>query len=52
MRGMKLLSALRALVNERDSLTTAYSAGYVDEDVYNREISALDLTISTIYRKA
>lgn len=52
MKGKKLLSALRALINERDSLTTAYSAGYVDEDVYNREISALDQTISTIYRKA
>lgn len=52
MKGKTLLTALRALVNERDSLTTAYYAGYVDEDVYNREVSELDRTISTIYRKA
>ena len=52
MRGKKLLSELRALINERDSLTVAYASGYVSKDVYDREVSALDLTISSIYRKA
>ena len=47
-----MLTELRALINERDSLTTAFTSGYVSKDVYDREVSALDLTISTIYRKA
>lgn len=52
MRGKKLLTELRALVNERDSLTIAFTSGYVSKDVYDREVYALDLTISTIFRKA
>lgn len=52
MKGKRMFSELRALINERDSLTTAYTSGYVSKDVYDREVSALDLTISTIYRKA
>lgn len=51
-KGKTLFADLRALINERDSLTTAYASGYVSKDVYDREVSALDLTISTIYRKA
>lgn len=47
-----MLSALRSLIDERDSLTNAYSAGYVAEDVYHREMHILNQTISSIYRKA
>lgn len=52
MKGKKLLTELRALINERDSLTTAFTAGYVSKDVYDREVHALELSISNIYRKA
>lgn len=52
MKGKKLLTELRALINERDSLTTAFTSGYVPKDVYDREVHALELSISTIYRKA
>lgn len=47
-----MLTDLRALINERDSLTTAFTSGYVSKDVYDREVHALELTISSIFRKA
>lgn len=51
MKGKTLITDVQALIDERDSLTTAYASGYVAQDVYDRDIHALDLSISSILRK-
>ena len=46
-----MFTDVQALIDERHTLTVAFASGYVTKDVYDRDIHALDLSISSILRK-